>query len=127
MVSLIRTVGSSLMAVLLAGGLFSPASAQVDSAADAKRIVKAMSDYMASQSNLSGEFDAELDVITPDVEKIQFSASGSLLLERPGKIRLIRKGGYTEVELLSDGKTMTIIDLGSGAYFQVSSPGTSMA
>jgi hypothetical protein len=112
-----------LITVLLAG-VFCSAPAQADSAADAKRIVKAMSDYMASQNNLSGEFDAELDVITPDVEKIQFAASGSVLLERPGKLRLIRKGGYTELELLSDGKTMTIIDLGGGAYAQDKSPGT---
>lgn len=124
MTSISRRMKSSLMAVLLAGSLFSPASAQVDSAASAKRIVKSMSDYMASQSNLSGEFDAELDVITPELEKIQYSASGSVLLERPGKVRLIRKGGYTEMELLSDGKTVTIVNLGDGSYSQLQSPGT---
>ena len=119
-----RSLTSSLMAALCVGSLLCAAPAQADSAADAKRIVKAMSDYMASQNNLSGEFDAELDVITPDVEKIQFSASGSVLLERPNKVRLIRKGGYTEMELLSDGKTVTIVNLGDGSYSQLQSPGT---
>lgn len=114
---------TKMTVLLLAGGLLCAAPAQADPAS-AKRIVKAMSDYMASQNNLSAEFDAELDVITPDVEKIQFSASGSLLLERPGKARLIRKGGYTEMELLSDGKTVTIVNLGDGSYSQLQSPGT---
>ena len=112
-----------IMALLLAGGLLCAAPAQADPAS-AKRIVKAMSDYMASQNNLSGEFDAELDVITPQLEKIQFSASGSVLLSRPDKVRLIRKGGYTEMELLSDGQSVTIINLGDGSYSQLNSPGT---
>lgn len=119
-----RMMTPLLVAALLAGGISTPAIAQLESAASAKRVVKAMSDYMASQNNLSGEFDAELDVITPAVEKIQFSASGSVLLERPNKVRLIRKGGYTEMELLSDGKTVTIVNLGDGSYSQLQSPGT---
>lgn len=105
------------------GALLFAAPAQADSAADAKRIVKAMSDYMASQKNLSGDFDVDLDIITPQLEKIQFSASGSLLLQRPDKVRLIRKGGYSEAEMISDGKTVTIIDLVNGTYSQLKSAG----
>ena len=111
------------IAVLLVGSMLCAAPAHADSAS-AKRIVKAMSDYMASQKDLSGEFDVTLDVITPELEKVQFAASGSLLLARPDKVHLIRKGGYTEVELLSDGKTMTISNMGGGSYAQIASPGT---
>ena len=114
---------AKLISLLLVGGLLCAAPAQADPAS-AKRIVKAMSDYMASQNNLSAEFDVTLDVITPQLEKVQFAASGSLLLARPDKVHLIRKGGYTEVELLSDGKTMTISSMGGGTYAQVASPGT---
>lgn len=114
---------AKLIHLLLAGSVFLAAPAQADPAS-AKRIVKAMSDYMASQNNLSAEFDVTLDVITPQLEKVQFAASGSLLLARPDKVHLIRKGGYSEVELLSDGKTMTISNMGGGSYAQVASPGT---
>jgi len=124
MSSITRKLRSGAMGVLLAGVLITAAQAQLESAASAKRVVKTMSDYMASQKSLSGEFDAELDVITPELEKLQYSASGSVLLERPGKVRLIRKGGYTELELLSDGQTVTIINLGDQSYAQVKSPGT---
>ena len=113
---------NGILAALLASVL-SAGPAYADSAS-AKRIVKAMSDYLASQNDLSGEFDADLDVITPSLEKIQFSASGSVLLQRPDKVRVIRKGGYSEVELLSDGKTVTIVNLGDGSYSQAKSPGT---
>jgi hypothetical protein len=126
MARMAQKVRSSLISALLAGGLLyaAPVLADSASATSAKQVVKAMSDYLASQKNLSGDFDAELDVITPDIEKVQFSASGSVLLSRPDKVRLIRKGGYSEVELLSDGKTVTIINLGDGSYSQVKSPGT---
>lgn len=114
---------AKMTVLLLAGGLLCAAPAQADSAS-AKRVVKAMSDYMASQNNLSGEFDIELDVITPELEKVQYSSSGSVLIAKPGKVRLVRKGGYTEMELISDGATVTIVDLGSGSYSQLKSPGT---
>lgn len=117
-----RRTSSLLMTMLVVGSLLSdPAIADPISA---KRVVRAMSEYMASQKNLSSEFDVTLDIITPELEKVQFAASGSVLLERPNKIRLIRKGGYTELELLSDGKTVTIMDLGSGSYAQLKSTGT---
>lgn len=118
-----RANGLTMMVALGIASLLCAAPARADSAS-AKRIVKTMSDYMASQNDLSGEFDVMLDVITPELEKIQFAASGSLLLARPDKIRLIRKGGYSEVELLSDGKTMTISSMAGGSYAQVASPGT---
>lgn len=110
-------------AALLAVSMSNSVPAQAD-AASAKRIVKAMSDYMASQQNLASEFDVALDVTTPQLEKVTFNSSGTLLLARPGMIRATRKGGYTEMELLSDGKLVTVIDLVSGAYAQAESPGT---
>ena len=48
-----------------------PTLAQAD---DANKILKAMSDYLGSQKNFSASFDSDLEVITPQVEKIQFAA-----------------------------------------------------
>lgn len=112
-----------LTPLLLVGTLLCASPAQADPAS-AKRVVKSMSTYMASQNNLSADFDVALDVITPELEKVQFAASGSLLLARPDKVHLVRKGGYSEVELLSDGKTVTISNMAGGAYAQLASPGT---
>ena len=119
----LRSLTTPIVAAFCAGSIFCAAPAQADPAG-ARQIVKAMSDYMASQKSLSAEFDVDLDVITPELEKVQFSASGSLVLARPDKIHLTRIGGYTEIELISDGKTVSISDGGGGSYAQIKSPGS---
>jgi hypothetical protein len=83
-----------------------------------------MSDYMASQKNLSVQFDAGLEVITPEIEKIQFTASGNVSISRPNKLRAVRRGGYSEVELIFDGQTTTIFDRDDNVYAQVATPGS---
>jgi hypothetical protein len=65
---------------------------------DAKAILKAMSDYVASQPKISLTFDTDIEVITPDLEKIQFTNSGRLSLSRPDKLVASRTGGYADVE-----------------------------
>ena len=83
-----------------------------------------MSDYMASQNNLSTQFDAALEIITPEIEKIQFTASGNVSISRPNKLRALRRGGYSEVELIFDGQTTTIFDRDDNVYAQVATPGS---
>jgi hypothetical protein len=101
--------------------LASPAAAD---SAGAKRILKSMSDYMASQKNLSADFDAGLDVVTTEGQKIEFTASGSTALSRPNKLRATRRGAYSDIELVFDGETTTIIDRGDNEYAQVKAAGT---
>ncbi len=73
--------------------------------ADAKKLLKGMSDYMAAQKAISLGFDATLEVITKDNQKLALASSGALTLNRPGKIRATRAGGHADVEMLFDGKT----------------------
>ena len=44
-----------------------------------RKILKSMSDYLAAQKTLSVTYDADIEVVTPDLQKIQFAASGALL------------------------------------------------
>ena len=55
--------------------------------------------------NHFADFDSDIEVITPEVQKIQFTNSGTLLLHRPNEIRLTRTVGYADVEMFFDGKT----------------------
>jgi hypothetical protein len=50
---------------------------------DAREILKAMSDYVAGQKSLSATYDADIEVVAPDLQKVQFTASGTVLIERP--------------------------------------------
>ena len=52
-----------------------------------------MSDYLASQKTISLSYDSDIEVITPDIEKIQFASSGTVLLSRPDKLSATRTNG----------------------------------
>ena len=107
-----------LIVVLLAG---LPAQAGDDRA---KAILKAMSDYVASQATISLTFDTDIEVITPELEKIQFTNSGTVSLRRPDKLVASRTGGYADVELVFDGKTLSALGKNINAYTQIDAPGT---
>ena len=78
-------------------------------AQDAGKIVKAMADYVAGQKTISMTFDSDIEVITSELQKMQFTSSGQVLLSRPDKLRATRAGGYADVELVFDGKTATVL------------------
>ncbi len=71
---------------------------------DAKRILKAMSDYMASQKAFSFDYDSMLDVVTPEDQVIGIASSGAVTFSRPDKIHASRHGGFADVEMNFDGK-----------------------
>jgi hypothetical protein len=75
--------------------------------ADAKRILKTMSDYMAGQKSISFGFDAILEVVTNDDQKLALASSGTLTLNRPDKIHVTRAGGFADVELSFDGTCLS--------------------
>ena len=93
-------------------------------AQDARAILKAMANYVGSQKTISLSFDSSIEVVTPEIEKIQFSSSGELLLSRPDKLRATRTGGYADVELVFDGKTATLYGRNINAYAQEDAPGS---
>jgi hypothetical protein len=86
---------------------------------DALGVLKAMSDYLASQKTISSNFDSALEVMTPQGEKIQFNSSGAILMQRPNELRATRIGGYADVELLLDGKTATLFGKNLNIYGQM--------
>lgn len=119
-----RTLTGLVLAVSL-GGMAGLGIPQAQAAGDdALQILKAMSDYLASQKTISATFDSTLEVITPQSEKIQFTSSGTLLLNRPNEIRATRTGGYADVEMFFDGKTLTVYGKNINGYTQLDTPGS---
>lgn len=115
----IRAVAAILTA--LAIGMLAPQAHAQD---DAKAILKKMSDYIAGQQNFSMTFDSDVEVITTDLQKIQFTNSGKMLVSRPDKVFAERKGGYSDVALFLDGKTLTVLGKHVNAYAQGNAPGS---
>ena len=112
-----------LAAALLATLTAAPAMAQPQ-ASEAKANLKAMSDYMGAQKSLSFEFDATLEVVTTDDQKLQLASSGAVTLNRPDKIRVTRTGGFADVEMSFEGNTLTLLGKNYNLYTQLDVPGT---
>jgi hypothetical protein len=104
--------------VAVVAGVALSVSATACAADDAAQILKAMSDYVGSQKSISATFDSDIEVITPDLQKIQFTSSGQVQLARPDRMRVRRTGGYADVELVYDGKTVTLSGNNTNAYVQ---------
>jgi len=100
---------------------FTAQSARAD---DAEKLLKAMSDYSAAQKSISATFDSDIEIVTAELEKVQFASSGKLQLTRPDKLRVSRTGGYADVQLIYDGKTVSIYGNNAKAYAQADLAGT---
>jgi hypothetical protein len=118
----LTTSALGLLAAMTITGASTPAAWAAEG--EAQTILKAMADYVSRQDNLSLKYDADVEVVTPAVEKIQFSASGDVTLSRPNKFRVSRTGGYAEVELISDGANVTVYDRGGNRFAQVPAAGS---
>ncbi len=121
-----RTLSSgrgALAAAALAAVLLAAPQARADES-EARRIFQSMSDYLAAQKTFSFDFDASLDVVTKEGQKITLASSGSATVERPDKIRATRTGGFADVEIVFDGKTATLIGRNANAYAQLDIPGS---
>jgi hypothetical protein len=92
--------------------------------ADAKRLLKAMSDYLAAQQAISFDYDVNFEIVSTQGEKIGLASSGALTLNRPDKLHMTRTGGFANVELVFDGKTLTLLGKNTNLYAQVEAPGT---
>jgi hypothetical protein len=110
--------------VAVVAGVALSVSATACAADDAAQILKAMSDYVGSQKSISATFDSDIEVITPDLQKIQFTSSGQVQLARPDRMRVRRTGGYADVELVYDGKTVTLSGNNTNAYVQQNMSGS---
>jgi hypothetical protein len=114
---------AAVLTVAGAAGLAGMSASRADEA-QAKSLFKAMSDYMAAQKVISIEIDSTLEVVTQDGQKLGLASSGTVTLDRPDKIRATRTGGFANVELVSDGKALTLLGKNVNAYVQVDAPGT---
>jgi hypothetical protein len=113
-----------LGAMIVTAGMFAASRARADNGDDARAILKAMSDYVSAQKSVAATFNSDIEVITPDLQKIQFDSSGQLQLSRPDKVRARRTGGYTDVELIFDGKTFVVANKKDNLFTQVDAPGS---
>jgi hypothetical protein len=111
-----------LAAALLAGTATMSAGQAAE--ADAKRLLKAMSDYLAAQKAISFDYDTNLEIVTAQKQKLGLASSGTVVLNRPDKLHITRIGGFANMDMVFDGKTLTLLGKNSNLYSQLEAPGT---
>ena len=116
----IRRLSAIALASIVMCGMSAGVSADE---ADAKRLLKAMTDYQVAQKTLSFEYDATLEVVTSDDQILALASSGAVTLNRPDKIVVTRTGGFADVEVFYNGKTLTVLGKNLNAYVQKDLPG----
>ncbi len=79
---------------------------------------------MAAQKVISFQFETDLEIVTKDKQKLMLASSGNVTLNRPNKVRITRTGGFADVELTFDGKTLTMFGKTANLYGQLEVPGT---
>jgi len=114
---------SAFVLALTVIGTASISVARADEA-QAKSLLKAMSDYPAGQKAISFDYDSNLEIVSTQQQKIGLASSGTLTLNRPDKLHATRNGGFANVEMVFDGKTLTLLGKNANLYAQVEAPGT---
>jgi len=94
----------------------------IDPAAD--KILKSMSTYLGGLPAFTVSADVDSEVIDLLGQKLQFSSSAALAVKRPGKLYMSRQGAIADVEIIFNGKTLTLNGKGLNVYKQIESPGT---
>jgi len=117
------TARIALLVLALAVGTIASTRAMAGEA-EAKALLKAMSDYMAAQQVISFEYDATYEVITKDQQKLALASSGNVSLARPDRVRAARHGGFADIETVFDGQTLTVLGKNMNVYAQASIPGS---
>ena len=115
--------GGSALALTLVLGMAASSCAEAGET-EARSLLKAMSDYMAGQKTISFDYDANFEIVSTDDQKIALASSGKVALSRPDKIRATRVGGFANVEMVFDGKTLTLLGKNANVYTQVDIPGS---
>jgi hypothetical protein len=112
-----------IFAVAAIAGTTSISAARADDA-QAKTLFKTMSDYLAAQQAISFAFDSTLEVVTDQDQKLGLASSGALTLNRPDKLHATRKGGFADVEMVFDGKTLMLLGKNANLFAKAEEPGT---
>src|SRR5262252_9052140 len=113
----------AVLAVAATAGAATISPGQADEAT-AKSLLKTMSDYLAGQKAISFDYDSSLEIVSTQQQKIALASSGTLTLDRPDKLHATRTGGFANVEMVFDGKTLTLLGKNANLYAQIDAPGT---
>jgi hypothetical protein len=93
-------------------------------APEAQRILKASTNFLASQQRFSADTRNTLEIVLTSGQKIEFNHTARQSVQRPNKLRAERTGDLVNQLFIYDGKSLTLLSLQDKAYAQVAAPET---
>lgn len=93
-------------------------------APEAKQLLKASTDFLASQQRFTADTRNTLEIVLKSGQKIEFNSMGRQSIQRPNKLRAERSGDLVEQVFVYDGKSLTLSNPQDKIYAQVPAPGT---
>jgi hypothetical protein len=116
---------SRCCAIAAVTGLSVAAQAQpAGIAPEAQRLLKASTDFVASQQQFSADTRNTLEVVLKSGQKIEFNHTARQSVQRPNKLRAERTGDLVDQVFIYDGKSLTLHNPKDKAYAQVAAPDT---
>jgi hypothetical protein len=91
---------------------------------EAQRLLKASTDFLASQQRFSADTRNTLEVVLKSGQKIEFNHAARVLAQRPNKLRAERTGDLVQQLFVYDGKTLTLYNPKDKAFARVAAPDT---
>ncbi len=90
---------------------------------EADRILREMSDYLAGLPAFSMKADIDNEIVDLEGQKLQLSAYSEIVVQRPDKFHIARRGLFADAEFIFDGKALTLFGKRFNIYMQIESPG----
>lgn len=91
---------------------------------EAQRLLKASTDFLASQKEFSVETRNTLEVVLKSGQKIEFNHVARMSAQRPNKLRVERTGDLVDQVFIYDGKSLTLYNPQEKVFAQVAAPDT---
>ncbi len=117
-----RAAGLAALLTLAAATVASAQPAGIDP--QATKLLRASTDFLASQQRFSVESRNTLEVVLTSGQKIQFGHAARMWVQRPNKLRADRTGDLVEQSFYYDGKSLTLLNPGDKYFATVAAPGT---
>ncbi len=114
------------IAVLIATALLARAAAGQTAGVDpaAARMLRASTDFVAGQKQLTVETRNSLEVVLVSGQKIQFHNTARMAVQRPNRFVAERTGDLVDQVFYYDGKSLTLHNPNDKVYATIAAPGT---
>lgn len=93
-------------------------------APDADNILQSMSAYLGGIKEFRVNADIDFEVVDLNGQKLQLSSMATVVMERPAKFHIARKGLIADAEFIFDGETLTLYGKNLNVYARTKVPGT---